>query len=334
MSSEINDIKEILNTFMFFVNQYESDLNQKPTVEEIKDDFKAAIFIEKTIRKFEEKNIVSKFINCLNGHMESLKRSKFYEVNFYKFACDNLLLKYFNGRKFDIDIALRMYSSSCDEKRFEFVVEKHILDSGINEAILNHIICNKDAINKSELECRLLLLNLRKEIEKGKLEETKTNLENMFNSYKIDKYLSLFLGILNLNDLSEEEESLKLMILQILLNKMDDRSFKSKEFWLTLIQNTNSNLLVQVSVCYKSFLNSLLKFLSYCACLMKYNENINQWVGDQDKSICPEITFDNILNIYKSLINVNSQTKEIVKSFINTVKNDTNSLFWDGIEKF
>lgn len=328
-----NDINEILKTFEYFIDNYEKQLKLKTSVDEIKDHFKAANFIEKTIEKMEEKLLLDKFIVILNTYFKNLNRTLTYDTDFYKYACDKTLEKFIEGRKFDIEIALRMYTSFCNEERFENVLEKIILNSGINEAIHNYIVSNKNQINLKEIQCRIMLDNFVKEINNGKIEEIKKYVESTLESYKVNEYLPNFIGILTLENCTQAENTVKNILLKELLTRMDSRSYFSKEFWITLLKNTDKDLIVTACKKYKLLLESLLNILVYCGTMMSctMNNSVREWHGDTKKSICPEVGYEDILIFLKSLTNLDEDISKYTRDRIKKAKTDTNVLIWDDI---
>lgn len=330
--NENNYTKEIFNTFVYFIESYETQL--KCTVDDIKEQFKAAFFVEKTIIKMEEKLCVQQFVECFNCWLESdyNKIPVVYEIDLYKIACDKLLSRYFKAEnKNDTDIAIRMYTSLCGEKRFEIVIENVILRSGINESILNYCTLNKDRININMLKSRLLLFNFMR----CNYEDVEKNIENLIDTCHVKNHLSILLEILTSDFENTTCTAIKRSILQILLNKMEDRTFTTGIFWNALIKNVDKKLLVTTCEAHDEFFKSLFNFLVYCGCMMDYKK-INAkriWFVSKTKTICPEICFTDIFTVINLLLCTKGDIAECTSNRIEEAIEVTKSLFWADIEK-
>lgn len=325
----MNNIKETVNTFGYFIENYEKALPARSTIEDIKDFFKTAHFVEKTIEIIEAKQLTDSFLSCLNTFLDSNDR-KHYDLQFYKYACDYAILKYFKGRKFDLDIAMRMYTSFLSEERFQTVLQKAIINSCVNDAVLNYTIFNKERLCLSNLTSKLLFVDFKHKIDCGEVDYVKNTIDNMISN----ENLPLIVEILMFLTENDNDKILGSIIVKNLIfsEMLSDRSPRSRNLYTTLLKNVNKKLLRDVARKNIDFFNALLNLVIFCANSMRNDCSSCRrvWYSSPD-GICPEVTFDDVVDVLKSLIELKGEFAEIVVNCFD--ENIKKSLIWVDIQK-
>lgn len=321
------EIQEILERFACFLNIYET-LSDKCTDEEVTESFKAAKFIENVVKEFESRSILTQFITCLNAWLRLKHRTLYYDAEFYKESCDHLLLKYLlNNNKNNVEFSIEMYTSCCEKKRFQSVLEKSFKKTHLYEPIVKYISVNKNNIDLIELKSKLLSFQWKFEISCGRRDKVLIIVRNMLSSYSVNKQLPYLIKVLIL----QEDSQLEALICEELSNKMDDRNIMSKEFWTTLTQLNQCDLL-QICCLYEIFLDKFISFLIYCGFMMdrKLQHSKLVWVTST-KSICPDITHDNLTELFIHLVDCNEEISNNVKLRINDCMKNSDNLFWSDM---
>lgn len=334
----MNEIEEVFNAFEYYITSYEtlsSDFSNNAVL--VKSAFESANFVEKTLKQFENQSslILSQFMTCFNTFLRSKNRTLNYSIDFFKFAADNLLLKHLYY-KAHVEYAIKIYVSLYEKERFEKVVEKALLRNVLYEPISQYLIINKDSVDLIELQSRLLLLKWVHDYETGKKEHMINAVSKMVTSYTVEIELIYLLKILAMKDftLASQENIIQSQILEEILLKMEDRSILSKDFWLTIIKKIKPQLIIEICAIFEQFLDKFICFLIYCICMMdrKIVNGKRIWLPNV-KSICPEITFENISYILSQLVNFNSQISSYIQSRIEQCKRFSDPFIWNDIAK-
>lgn len=326
-----NEITQLLQTFAYFIAKYEAD---KLSDEDVKKSFEAAVFIEKSVKILDSKLLFSEFMLCFNLWWKSKNKTLIYSEEFFRYACDNLLLKYLRQKENDLDIILKLYTSTCSKERFQNVVEKAILKTASSKPILKYTVAYKNIIDKHELHCRIILTEWTLDVQRDNSEQVKKSITDKFEPYVVDKQLPILITILCLDELKSEELAIKTMILNELLFKMEDRSVLSNEFWLTLTKKIGRQMLLKLCQESTEFCTALLNFLIYCGGMMDYElgETSRLWSAC-DMSICPGITYDDITSIISLLTDSDTKLLEYIKNRIEETKSNSQTYIWSDIMK-
>lgn len=333
----LSDIKQNLDTFEKYINLYELDNWLKSiVVEDIKIAFKLASLIEKIVRTLEKDNCTSIFQTILDLTLQSKNHTKLYQLRFFIAASDHLLYKFFTNPSIainKIDIAVRMYTTLNRKERFKQFLHNLILKSASCTAVVNYSIENKDNINIKQLECRLIQKNWTRDIGRGQMDHLKINITNMLSSYKIEKCLPILIIILTLPRISKEDNQLNKFILDTLVSKMLDTSMLSKKFWYSLFNHVESKYVAIICDQYDDLLDALFAFIIYIGCMMNcvIENEVMKWSGDPS-SVCPDLTYENLVSLIKSLSNYNSKLHKYVNERICKSKEGINSHLWTQIE--
>ncbi|XP_008192068.1 uncharacterized protein Ufm1 isoform X1 [Tribolium castaneum] len=320
------NIKQILTSFHNISQIYENQQWVRTvTAEDIKQAFKLAHFIEKTVQKFDETNSRAQFFEMLKV-WGGKNRVRVYEHEFYAKMCDHLLVKFFKCRALNegvIDIAVRMYTSLFPKQRLQAVLKDLIMTSAAFEAVSQFCVANKTALNLNYLKHELILNEWLRDYESGNKEAVLTLIKESLTSFKVENCLPVLLGILAL----EVKNSVTDLILQSILEKMLDRSILSKTFWLTMTKTIDANCLAQVCTNYFEFLESLCNFLIYIGSMME--EKNSEWLPDPSISLCPEITYTELQLIFITLCKHSHEN--YVRSRLKEAENCTDSKIWNEI---
>lgn len=323
------DIETVLKAFNDFHSLCENEnFFRNPCKEDIKDYFKLAIFIEKSMTDFKSKNCAEQFVailktNCL----------KMYSLEFYCFACDHVLTEFFKQKSLKpnvIDVALRMYTALLPKERLEIMLKEFILTSVSSKTILDYFVANKNMIDGNELEAHILLKYLAKDC------ELQNTLENMLCHYKLQSSLPRLIKVLCIKTEEVKEDSVKKHIFDVLLEKMMDRSILTQNFWSSIFKNVNPRDLAVVCEKNQDFFLQLSKFIIYLGSMMICVQNADGgkiWKGDPKLSICPEITFDEMLLLIRSLKNHNDNHKNYLRQVFKDACEKTHLLIWEEFER-
>lgn len=333
------DIKQLLDAFDHFVNLIElENWLKNVTVEDIKSSFKLSGFIEESIIRLQAKQCVDLFMDILISWWKAKDRTKVYKVDYFSLASDYLLSKFFTCKFISVntlDIAVRMYTTLYPKERFESFIRTSILNSASIEAMIDYAIVNKDNIDLKELECRFLLRHWSTETECGRKQDVIAVITNMLSNYKIETSLSSLIIILALKNVSSQEMAIKNLILKELQLRMVDRSILSKHLWLSLFTHVDKKHLGAVCKQFREFLKELYDFIIYISCMMNPDVQNDQtrWISDSNISICPELTYNDLVSLIKFFCNYNEELKSYTVLRISEAKVSTNSQIWVQLEK-
>lgn len=330
-----SNIRTVLKTFENFHRLMEnSTAFSKISKEDVKDYFKLAIFIEKATMNFKTKNCAENFISVLKSCNQGLFPVMVYNIDFYSHACDHVLFKFFTQKSLKpalVDVAVRMYTALLPKERLDNMLTDFILKSASCSSILDYTVSNKNVIDKNQLHAHSTLHTWTKQLDVGKGSEVQERITNMLSAYKIRSSLPLLIKILAIDNISEKENKIRKIILDMVLKKMIDRSILSKAFWLSLFKDIDKKDIAKVSALNQEFLLNLSRFIVYLGSMMVKSDNV--WCGDPNLSICPEITFDEMLVLIRSL----KDYSEPLKAYLNRIFRDANSNtglpIWEEFEK-
>lgn len=333
MDSAEENIKQVLKMFDCFHKLCENkEMRRAVSKEDIKKHFKIAFFVEMAVEKFKRQNCSKEFFVVLNLWNNSHKRKKDYDEKFYSFACDHLLQMFLKCTTLDahtIDIAFRVYSALQPKERFQNVLSEFMLVSASSNYILDYI-GHQNHIDCKEIESCLLMSQFANQLQIGKAKELISIVEELLSNYRIESSLSVLIRLLMLKTCHDNENEVKTIIMNLILNKMVDRSILSKTFWLSIFKLTDKVDLVQVALQFNNFFVELCKFIIYLGSMM--NKEVDNWVGDPDISICPEISFRDVLDMIQYFCNFDQALKKHIMEVVKDAQTTTGSLLWKEIE--
>lgn len=330
-----SNITQILSSIDAYVSIYEHDTwVLKATTEEIKSAFKLSIFVEKTIQHFITIETLDEFASTLLDWQKKHNQTT-HNTNFFKISCDHMLKKFFKCPQIsetNLDIAVRMYTSLLPRERLESFISKSILDAGFLEAISEYFQINSVEADQQELQFRLKL-NYWAKYTPNNNEAISQEIREYLSTFELYPLLLLLLGILSLKDVTENEKSVQNLILDAILEKMLGRSVLNKPFWLILCKDIDVKYIVKVCTNHFKFLESFLNFLVYLGSMLEKVQygDIVMWQSDPNTSLCPEISYAHLLNLFKSLCETNEDLREFVHNRIIQAETDTQLLLWTEI---
>lgn len=320
-----SNITQLLNSFNKFNLILANTAWVKTTsVEDIKTIFKLGSFIENASKRLSSQNALDEFVG-LQKSQSGIEDNT--NIN-YLCACDCLLKTFFrceNISEVTLDIVIRMYTSMFPKERLQQVLSELIVSSSNLECLSDFInVLPRESVK--EFEYRLHFSNWLN-LWKHKKDFIKDDIKEQLSGYNLENNLTNFIGILSLKHLSEAEQIVQKLILEIILGKMVDRSILSSSFWYTLLQKINLNVLCYVCENFKDFSNSLLKFIIYLGSMMDKEGEI--WKSDPNNTLCPNINFYDLLIVIKSICSLN---RKYVLDKLTEAKSDTGSSIWDQIK--
>lgn len=323
-----SEIRSVLRTFENFHKLLEHiHAFSQVSKEDVKDFFKLAIFIERAVTNFKEKNCMERFISVLQS-----SQKRVYDIDFYCHACDCILLRLFGEKTLKpsvIDVAVRMYTTLLPKERLEKLLTNFILTSASCHSIIDYAVTNKNVINKGALQAHIILQSWINQFDEiCELEET---INNMLSIHRIQSSLPLFIKILILDNTNDKENQVKQLILQVLLSKMMDRSILSKAFWMCIFRDTDKQDLAKFCTINSEFLLHLSKFIVYLGSMMIKSENV--WYGDPNLTICPEITFNEMLMLIRALKDYHENLKLYLGKVFRDAAANTGLLIWKDFTK-
>lgn len=324
---QTDNMKPNIAQLMNSINHFDSLLTNNSwinnaKVEDIKTVFKLGAFIENFTKHLSSQNALEEFLNITKTQNHSISKCSDYQK-----ACDYVLKAFFRSENIleaTLDIVIRIYTTMFAKNRLQVVLNDLIIHSNQLECLAQYInILPPEKIR--EYEYCLHLRNWRhlKEVQNSALEnEIKVRL-----TYNIDDNLNNFLGILSLKNISEADRIVQMSILEIIIEKMLDRSILSSSFWYALLQKSNLDVFCNVCDNFKDFRNSVLNFIIYLGSMME-NDSGN-WRSDPNISLCAKITYFDLLIIIKKVTDIDHF---FVFNKLDEAKNDTGSEIWDQIK--
>ncbi|CAG9762429.1 unnamed protein product [Ceutorhynchus assimilis] len=310
-----SNVSQVLKGFQRFSMNYENCLwPQNATVEDIKSMFKLGMFIEKSVETFKSREFFGQFLLLLDiwGRQNNIK---IYSEEFYAIANDYLLQKLFkfpNIKETTLDIGVRVYTSLYPKQRFKDCIKILILKSSSTLAIADFV--NSSIKDKTCLQNNIILNKWSEYHKSGLKDVLKSEIETYLSSYHIEDKLPRLISILANNNNSENDK-IKLIILDCLVNKMGDRSSLSKTFWLALFKKVNLHHLTESCKHFPRFLESLLNFIEYIVAMMKRDDTNDfcEWTSDSTISFCPEISYFELVICLKSLCHSDNVKNLVLK---------------------
>lgn len=319
-----SNITQLLNSF----NQFNKLLRNTTMIktadtEDIKTIFKLGNFIEKSSEYLAKQGTMEELLKLVTQETITDRTS----IVDYFHACDYLLKDFFrceNVPEGTLDIAIRMYTAMFPRQRFQQVLNDLLMYSNNSECLADFInILPKAKINEIEFHFHLGNWN---QLYKSNIESFKHEVQERLSIYNLENNLPNFLGMLSLTNISGTEKLVQTTILELILEKMLDRSLLSNSFWYTLLQKINVKLLSSVCQNFIDFFNSLFNFIIYLGSMMDREGNI--WKSDPNKSICPAINYYDLLVVVKY---INKSNRKVVVDKLAQAKADTGSEIWDQI---
>lgn len=319
-----SNITQLLNSFKNF-NLLLENTNWIKTakVEEIKTLFKLGNFVEKSAQHLTSQNALKDFLNLykIQYPIEELGDRN------YICACDEVLkvfFRYENVPELTLDIVIRIYTSMYPRDRLQHVLYDLMLSSNNLEALSDFFnVLPKERSREFEYYLNLSSWNHLKDVKKNSFVY---DIREQLSIFNLENNLSRLLGILSLENVSEKEKTIQNDILEVILEKMLERTILSNSFWYTLFHKIELNVLCKVCENFGKFCNSLFSFIIYLGSMMDKVDDI--WKSDPGKSVCPEISFYDVLVIIK---NIYKHDSKFVLNELEEAKNDTGSEIWDEL---
>lgn len=327
-----SNIIQILNSLDTLVQILEDSTWVKlAQIEDIKTAFKLGNFIEKTIDNFTTESL-NEFMDVLNKWWKTKNRTKIYDSKYYQFACDNLLIKFFRYEtvsETSLDIAVRIYTSLFPKERMQKVISELILSSNNMNVLYDFLNICMSKENRSIIEYQLKLKYWSDLLETGNNDTVINEIKDLLSLYKIETALYLLIGILSIQDTVCSEKQVQIMILQHIQEKMLDRTLISKHFWITLFKEIDVNVICKTCKNFQEFLISFFNFIMYLGSMMIKKDDV--WMSDSNISVCPEITYYDIIKHIKFLY-TSSDNKMFIISKLTEAKEYSDSDIWDQIK--
>lgn len=331
----VSNITQILTSFDNFVSILENPVwVRSAKAEDIKNGFKLGSFIEKSLTHFRTNNLAFKFFNVLNQWWRTEKnRTKVYDEDFFQFACDQLLSRFFQCEEtseVSLEVAIRVYTSIFPKKRLKKVISSLILTSSSREASTDFTKANMTDIELKDLAYSLVLNNWSNILKTGRDSDVQKEIESKLSMCEVESTLYLMIGILSLRTVTDSEKLIQNIVLENLLQKMLDRSLLSKSFWLTMFKKVELQYICRACENFNDFLVSLFNFIVYIGSMMKNEDGM--WQSDETVSLCPEITYQEVMGLIKNIHNTNTSLKQFVNQRVNDARENTDSFIWQKIQ--
>ncbi|KAJ8951724.1 hypothetical protein NQ318_012574 [Aromia moschata] len=309
----VSNINQILNSFDNFIIIIENDVWFKSAkADDIKTAFKLGYFLEKSFAHFKSENSLNEFIHVLERWWKMKNSSE-------------------NVAETTLDIAVRVYTSIFPRQRLQQVLNNLLVVSCSHQALTDFANAVMTDHDKKDLEYQLRLTSWSDFLETGRGNIIKDEITDYLSLHKIESRLHLLLGVLSLNVFLESEKCVQNIILENLLQKMLDRSILSKSFWVTLLRKIDLNIVSKVCSNFEGFLFSIFSFIMYLGGMMR-NEN-GMWKSDSVTSVCPEITYNDLVIIIRSICDTSSVLKDFAISELNEAKEHIETSIWDEIKQ-
>lgn len=321
---EINSsITQLLNSFKHFNSLLDNTTWIKTAkVEEIKTVFKLGHFIEHSAKHLYSQNALQEFVNLMHYDNSSTSNTEYLHANDYLLK---MFFRFENISEITLDIVIRIFTSMYPKDRLQTVLHDLIISSNNLESLAEFItLLPQERAEEFEYYLHLGIWNNFSELQKDSLI---SNVREKLTIYNLESNLSSLLGVLSLKNVSEEEKIVQNTILELILEKMLERTILSNSFWYTLFLKINLIVLCKVCDNFESFRNSLFSFIIYIGSMMDKEGNI--WKCDPIKSLCADISYYDILIIIKSIYETNC---EFVYEKLDEAKRDTGSDIWDQIK--
>lgn len=299
------------------------------TLDEIKNSFKCARFIERVVETAGENN-------CSEELQEVVKieisRQPYCDLELLGHACDHLLIVIFKTKqvsKDNVDISMRIYQTMLPKERLQGVIKDLLTKSLAFQSISRFALQNLDKDNSKELQYRLLL---------NKLTESKDNvlsetIDNMLSGYKIKENLMQLLGVISLaTKISLKENNTQIEVANLICQKLQDKSDNNSKFiWSALLKYLDHKILMLVSEKYADFLNKLIDVVIFIASLMILDRKKN-WVVDENiPNSCANVSYYDLVIVLNVLSN--SKNKLIINEKLEEAGNILGSEIFKDILK-
>lgn len=328
------NVKQVLVNFDHFVNLYETESwIEISTLQAIRCAFQIATFLEERVTIFKKNGCYDNFIDVLNIWWKTKNRTHVYHSEFYALASDRLLSLFFTnsstcGNK--LDEAVKVYTQMFSQERFQMFVERQLVESRAYSAIVDLTTALESEI---DLKCKLLLNNWCLEVACGRQNGVEQYISQLLSGYKIEKTLPLLLQILVLPENMTEKVNYiqKELLLKPLLLRMSDRSALIKNLWLCLFFNIDKCYLIHACEKYSDFFEELVNFIFYIGGMMKLDSSL-KWIGDTELSICPELSYGQLVSFARALCSHNLGFRNHIESKVDDAKMNNIYLFWSDFE--
>lgn len=329
--SDFTDIEDVFIKFDYFLNIYERDY-KTVTAEEILSIFKCSLFIENSAKKFNDIDLLNKFLEAFHLWHEKKNKFKVYESNLFIFACDYSLEKLFKSKISinSLDIAIRIYSSMHSQERFQGFLEKYLKTQLSFKAIKNFVLANNET---DTFACKIILTVWTEYYNMNLLTDLENLIEYSLTDYRLNHIILKHITILNLNTTNKSEEAVKKLILEQLETHMKVRNKLMENFWMIIFFEINPIILSNVCNYYSSFLDLLFKFIIYVGSMMNLvcvNDKY-KWVNNnQHVTFCPKITYANLISFNKSIL-IHDNVIEFAHNTIKNMRNNVECKIWKDI---
>lgn len=318
-----SNITQLLNSFNHFNELIENTAWVKTAqVEDIKTVFKLGNFVENSAKHLTSQKALQEFVNLMQinkintNNIDYLLANDFLLKTFFR--CENI-------SEITLDIVIRIYTSLYPKDRLQPVLYDLIISSNNLESLAQFVnLLPKTRIEEFEYYLHLSYLSDFCKIQK---ESLINNIREKLALYNLDSSLGSMLGILSLENVTEKDKIVQNIILEIILEKMLERTILSNSFWYALFHKININVIRKVCDNFESFRNSLFSFIVYIGSMMDKDDEI--WKCDPNKSICADINYYDLVVVIK---NINATNGVFVCNKLDEAKTDTGSDIWEQIK--
>lgn len=329
-----SNILHVINNFNLFLNTIENkQWTRKATPEIIKNSFKLASFVEKVVNDLNSKGVTNEFLEVFKSWQEQNEnRNMMYQMDTFQYASDYMLDILLCNRAATIesaDIALRIYTSFYPVERLHKFLKNKILQQSSCNALLQVVI---DSSNDcKEIEARMMLKEWERLINEGNIQCVKQSIQEMFTNYRLSKSLHTILKMLSVvPEIDSKFKDIKSFIMEKLQEKLLDQN---KEFWNCIFKEVDIVILSEACLHNRIIIDLLFKFIEYIGSMMNpiYVNSEKMWIANKQFSLCPDITYDDLFKIIKTLHGLNSEIRDLITNKIKDAGSNSSSKIWDDI---
>lgn len=341
-SIEIHIMKQILECFCFFLDKYEHcEWMRGATRSEIQNAFQCAQEIENVCSVLEAKGCVTAFeIKLIEWHKLKYGITVHYKVQEFAAACDMILSNFFMNSEVTDEVLLcatNEYFEVCGRNKFGLLKEKLICKAHTHDAVkniideLNTMVLVQKDVFKSTLGCELLRSIWTKHIQCKEA----SNISNCIHTTSNDnRFIDSVLRILIKEDSSEEGKTMKKIIMESLLLKMNTTNDQDPVFWHTLIV-ANRSLIVTVCDLYPEICSVLIKFIVHIGkCMViEFTETNCIWHPKENAKLMVDVTFDDLVTLVRCFLESRGLAGDHMRHTLQDLKSQPGCSIWVEVER-